>query len=314
MQTERILELPLVREDEDNICLPLVISVIARYWHQDIPLEEAKMIARRYPNIKASIMIEGIELAEKYNFKAFIYNGNIRDLKKRIEQGLPPIVITPGIKDIVQHALVVQGYDESKRKILTYIPEPDKMGAIEEHKFKELWEEDDNLTLLLVPEDMSMYVKENLKFLRSNRVCFEAERARLLGKHDEAIKLLNNAKEDNPRLWYMLGVIYSDLADNEKAIECYKQSLALNKRFYLAYRALGNLYLKMKDYVNAEKYYNRAIEINPNRFASIYKNRAIARIELDKKDDAIKDLELYIQHYPDARDRAAIEDTIKELS
>ncbi len=314
MQAERILELPLVREDEDNICLPLVISVIARYWHQDIPLEEAKSIARRYSNVKASIMIEGIELAEKHAFKAFIYNGNIKDIKKRIEQGLPPIVIMPGIKDIVQHALVIQGYDESKNKIMTYIPEPDKIGSIEEQKFKELWKEDDNLTLLLVPEDMSMYVKEDLKFLRSNRACFEAEKARLLGKYEEAIKLLDNAKEDNPRLWYMLGVIYSDLAYNDKAIECYKHSISLNKRFYLACRALGNLYLKTKDYANAEKYYSKAIEINPNRFAPIYKNRAIARLELNDKDNAIKDLKLYLQHYPDARDRDAIEYTIKELS
>ena len=306
--------MPLVREDEDNICLPLVISVIARYWHQDIPLDEAKKIARKYNNIKASIMIEGIELAEKHNFNAFIYNGNIRDLKKRIEQGMPPIVIMPGIKDVVQHALVIQGYDDSKRKILTYIPEPDKVGAIEEAKFKELWAEDDNLTLLLVPEDMSMYVKEQLKFLSSNRACFEAERLRLLGKHDEAIKLLSNAKESNPRLWYMLGVIYSDLADSKNAIKCYREAIALNKRFYLAYRALGNLYLKMKDYANAEEYYTKAIKINANRFAPIYKNRAIARIELNKRNDAIRDLELYLKYYPDARDRSAIEDTIKELS
>ncbi|GIU72175.1 MAG: hypothetical protein KatS3mg003_1654 [Candidatus Nitrosocaldaceae archaeon] len=314
MQTERILDLPLVREDEDNICLPLVISVVARYWHQDIPLEEAKSIARKYPNVKASIMIEGIELAEKHNFKTFIYKGDIKDLKKRIEQGFAPIVIMPGIKDVVQHALVIQGYDESKRKILTYIPEPDKMGAIEEQKFKELWEEDDNLTLLLVPDDMSMYVKDNLKFLRSNRVCFEAERARLLGKHEEALELLSNSKEDNPRVWYMLGVIYSDLKDYKRAEECYKQALAFNKRFYLAYRGLGNLYLKIKDYKRAEEYYTRAIEINPNRFAPIYKNRAIARLELGKNKDAVEDLRLYLKYYPDASDKASIEAYIKELS
>lgn len=313
MQAERILELPLVREDEDNICLPLVISVIAKYWHQEIPLEEAKSIARRYPNVKASIMIEGIELAEKHDFKAFIYKGNIRDIKKRIEQGLPPIVITPGIKDVVQHALVIQGYDESKKKILTYIPEPDKIGAIDENKFNKLWEEDEYLTLLLVPDDMSMYVKENLKFLESNRACFEAERLRLLARYEEAIKLLNNITEDNPRLWYMRGVIYSDLGDNDNAIECYKKALALNKRFYLSYRALGNLYFKMHDYTNAEKYYSRAIEVNPHRFAPIYKNRAIARLELGKKEDAIRDLRLYIEQYPDARDRRAIENTIREL-
>ena len=314
MQAERMLDLPLVREDEDNICLPLVISVVARYWHQDLPLEEAKEIAKKYPNVKASIMIEGIELAERHGFVAYAYKSNIKDLKKRIDQGLPLIVIMPGIRDIVQHALVIQGYDDSRRRILTYIPEPDKVGAIHEDKFKELWLEDDNLALLMLPEDMSMYVKDDLRFARSNRACFEAERLRLLNKHSEAINLLKGIDEDNARLYYMLGVLYSDLNDIDNAIKCYENALRINDRFYLAYRALGNIYLKAKDYNKAVEYYTKAIAINPSRFAPIYKNRAIAFIELAKVKDAVEDLKLYLKYNPDARDRDAIKASIEELS
>ena len=63
MESEHLLLLPLVSEDEENICLPLVITVVSKYWGIDLPLSEAKDVARKYPNIKGSIMIEGIELA-----------------------------------------------------------------------------------------------------------------------------------------------------------------------------------------------------------------------------------------------------------
>lgn len=309
---EKILDLPLVREDEDNICLPLVISVITRYWHEPIPLEEAKSRTRLYPNMKASIMIEGIELAEKNKFKAYIYQGSISDLKKRIDQGLPPIVIMPGIKDVVQHALVIQGYDG--KKILTYIPQPNSMGAIDEHKFNMLWQEDDNLTLLVVPDDMSIYVKDELRFLQSNRASFEAERLRIFARYEEAIELLNRFKgERNARIYYMLGILYSDIKRYDDARNHYEESLSINKRFYLSYRALGNLYLKLKDYSKAEEYYSRAIEINPIRFAPIYKNRAIARLEMNAKEDALKDLQLYLTYNPDAYDKSSIEMTIRDL-
>lgn len=307
------MDLPLVREDEDNICLPLVVSVVARYWHEPIPLEEAKSIAKRYQGIKASIMIEGIELAERHNFKTYIYHGSINDLKRRIDQGLPPIVILPGIRDIVQHAVVVQGYDD--KRILTYVPKPNNIGAIDENRFELLWREDDNITLLIVPDDMSMYVKEEMRSLQSNRVSFEVERLRIYAKYNEAIELLSRfTGERNARIHYMLGVLYSDINRYDDARQCYNEAIAINDRFYLAYRALGNLYLKLKDYRKADEYYTKAIEINPMRFAPIYKNRAIARLEMNAKDDAIKDLRAYLAYNPDAYDKVSIEINIKELS
>ena len=64
----------------------------------------------------------------------YIYKGSIKDLKKRIDQGIPPIVILPGIRETVQHATIVSGYNSEETGILTYIPEPDTIGAIPESK------------------------------------------------------------------------------------------------------------------------------------------------------------------------------------
>jgi len=312
-----MLELPLVREDEDNICLPLVISVVSRYWGEEIPINEAKEIANMYPKIKGTIMIEGIELAEKHGFRSFIYRGSLQDLKKRIDQGLPPIVILPGIQETVQHATVISGYDDSTNRVLTYFPEPEKIGAITYKQFNELWRQDDNVTMMLVPDDMAKYVKnDSLIFTKSNRPCFVAEKLQMQGKHKEAVSILLKAKDDepeNPRVWNLLGSLYNELG-SEEAVGCYEQAIKLNAMYYLAYRGLGNYYLKKKDYSTAEKYYSKAIEINPNRFGPIYKNRAVARLEIGNKQGAASDFAQYLDQCPSVADRANVEEMIRQLS
>ena len=312
-----MLELPLVREDEDNICLPLVISVVSRYWGEEITINEAKEIANMYPKIKGTIMIEGIELAEKHGFRSFIYRGSLQDLKKRIDQGLPPIVILPGIQETVQHATVISGYDDSTNRVLTYFPEPEKIGAITYKQFNELWRQDDNVTMMLVPDDMAKYVEnDSLIFTKSNRLCFVAEKLQMQGKREEAVSILLKAKDDepeNPRVWNLLGSLYNELG-SEEAVGCYEQAIKLNAMYYLAYRGLGNYYLKKKDYSTAEKYYSKAIEINPNRFGPIYKNRAVARLEIGNKQGAASDFAQYLDQCPSVADRANVEEMIRQLS
>ncbi|MFQ5940384.1 MAG: tetratricopeptide repeat protein [Nitrososphaerales archaeon] len=315
--SDHLLELPVVTEEEDNICLPLVISVVSRYWNEEIPISEAKEIAKIYPKIRGAIMMEGIELAERHGFKSYIYHGSIQDLKKRIDQGLPPIVILPGIQETVQHASVISGYDDSVNRVLTYFPEPDKIGAIKYKQFNELWKQDDNITMLIVPHDMSkIIVNDELMFTQSNRLCFLAEKLHLQGRYDEGFSTLLKAKEiepDNPGVWNQLGRLYNE-RNNEEAITCYLQAIKLNSSFYLAYRGLGNYYLKKRGYPNAEKYYSNAIAINQSRFGPVYKNRAIARLEMGNKKGAASDFSTYLEQCPNAADKTDVQEMIKELT
>jgi hypothetical protein len=308
--------LPLVDERDENICLPLVINVVSKYWGEEIPLEEAIEIAKKYPKMKGSIMMEGIELAERHGFVSYIYKGSIKNLKKRIDQGIPPIVILPGIRDTVQHATIVSGYNSEERRILTYIPEPDTIGAIPEAKFEHDWEQDDMITLVLIPEDMKdLFKNEELKFKDSNRICFEAEKLRQQDKIYDAIKKLHkasNSDDENPQVWCLLAGMHNELNSSE-AVVCYEKTVRLNPKYYLAYRGLGNYYLKRKDYSLAEAYYTKAIDINPYRFGPIYKNRAVARLQLNNNSGAKEDLTMYLEQTPNVADRKNIEDTISQL-
>ncbi|TLX95329.1 MAG: tetratricopeptide repeat protein [Thaumarchaeota archaeon] len=313
MESIHTLSLPIV--NQENACLPLVINAVSKYWAVDLPLAEAIEIAKKYAGVKGSILIEGVELAERYGLSSAILNSSMRELRKMIDMGIPPIVILPGIRDVVQHASLIVGYDEMEKTIFHYIPEPDKIGAIPEEKFDQQWSEDDKLMILLFPSDIMSKIKfENKTKLESNRLCFNAEKLRLQGKVEDALHLLKRALEINPSNSTAACLVAGILNDTNSsdAIKYYKQSIELNPQCYLAYRGLGNYYIKIRDYKNAEKYYTAAVNINPQRFAPIYKNRAITRLEQKKSALAKEDFKKYLELLPDAPDAASIMQAIKE--
>jgi hypothetical protein len=307
------LTLPLVSKSEENARLPLVINVTTKYWGEDlVPVSgQAEPVAQ-----KGSVLIYGIELAESRGFVSYIYKGSPKDLKKRIDQGIPPIVIVPGIQDVVQHAMIVSGYNDEERRILFYVPEPDTVGAIPESRFVEDWAEDEMTTIVIIPNDMNDLMKnETLPFSRSNRLCFEAEGLRHAGNTNGAMAKLLEASDidqDNAQAWCLLGGMYNE-AGSEKAVSCYERAIKLNPRYYLAYRGLGNYFLKKKDYPMAESHYTKAASVNPGRFGPIYKNRAIARMQLGNNSGAKEDLTKYLEQMPFAPDRKAIDQAISEL-
>jgi tetratricopeptide (TPR) repeat protein len=314
MDPAHILSVPIVKEK--IISLPLVVSALSKYWGIDLPVSAAQEIAKKYPNLKRSILIEGIELAERQGLSAIISNSNLKELKKIIDIGIPPIVILPGIKDVGQHASIIIGYDEKESTNFHYVTEPDKIGFIPEKKFEELWQEDNRLMILLIPQDivpdLNTYDEKKTK---SNRLCFEGEKLRLQGSNDEAIFVLKKALEINklnPTALCLLAGILNDL-NSDEALKYYERTLEQNSKYYLAYRGLGNYYLKSKNYPNAEKYYSKAVDINPLRFAPIYKNRGIVKFEQKKFADAKEDFIKYLVQMPDASDRINIENAISQL-
>jgi tetratricopeptide (TPR) repeat protein len=310
-QPEHVISLPLVSKNEDSADLPLVVNVVIKYWGEDLSPQTAAAASDR-----GGAMIHGIELAERLGFESYLYKSSMKDLKRRIDQGIPPIVIMPGIQATVQHAMVVSGYNSEERRILTYVPEPDTVGAIPESKFEQDWEQDDMTAIIMIPSDMKELLKnENLMFPKSNRICFEAEGLRQHGKVNEAIESLQKATEidpDNAQAWSLLGGIYNE-TNSDKAVPCYEKAIKMNARYYLAYRGLGNYYLKKKDYSLAEAYYTKAIEINPSRFGPIYKNRAIARMQRDNNEGAKEDLVKYLEQMPSADDRKSVQEALDQF-
>ena len=316
LDSEHTLILPLLDNKKDHVCLPLAINVILSYWGEYDLDREAEERSRKYKDIKGSVFIEGIEIAETRGYLPKIFKSNLQILKKKIDQGIPSIVIMPGLKETIQHATVVTGYDPKEDRIITYVPEPDTVGSIPEKKFLELWEQDGSLAIIIIPNDLKINDEDNSNKDPTYKMCFEAERLLYIGRITEAIEKLRKAidiNKSNELALDMLGSIYNEMKSDE-AKDYFEASLKLNPKFYLAYRGIGNYYLRKEKYLLAEKYYSLAISINPNRFGPIYKNRGIVRLKLDDNKGAISDLTSYLDQCPNAHDKNNIELALRELS
>ena len=318
-QEDHQLLLPLV--EEENICLPLPINVVSRYWNIELPMAEAVESAKKYSDFNGSIMIEGIELAERHGLSLKIVHSSISELKMIIDAGIPPIVILPGIPEITQHASVITGYSKEDKTILHYIQKGNQEGeqqegAIPQDIFDREWSEEGRLLIIMAPSDtLSGIVLENNFQDKSNRLCFNSEKFNILKNTNEALAALKEAIELDSNNSTALH-LYGSMLNQQNSLECvsfYERSLKINNKSYLTFNALGNFYLKTNQFEKAENSYSKAIEINPKRSAKIYKNRAYIREKQNKNSDAKEDLKSYLKYFPQAPDRGIIEQAIREI-
>jgi len=313
------LLLPLV--EEENICLPLPINVVSKYWNVDLPMAEATESAKKYSGFNGSILIEGIETAERHGLSCKIVHSSLNELKKIIDLGIPPIVILPGIPEITQHASVITGYDEVEKTILHYIQKGNQEGeqqegAIPQDIFEKEWSEEGKLLIILAPSDiLSSIDMKNDSNQKSNRLCLVYEKQNILKNNTEALESLKQAIELDGNNSTALN-LFGGMLNTQKSPECvkyYEKCIEINDKSYLAFNGLGNFYLKTEQFKKAENYYTKAIEINSKRSAKIYKNRAYLRQQQNNNSGAKDDLKNYLKYYPKAPDRGIIEQAIREL-
>ena len=318
-QEDHQLLLPLV--EDENICLPLPINVVSRYWNIELPMAEAIESAKKYSEFNGSIIIEGIELAERHGLSCKIVHSSLIELKKIIDVGIPPIVILPGIPEITQHASVITGYNEEEKTILHYIQKGNQEGeqqegAIPQDIFDREWSEEGRLLIIIAPvETLSDITLENNSQDKSNRLCFNSEKLNILKNSNDAITALKEAIELDSNNSTALH-LYGAMLNQQNSLECvsfYEKSLEINNKSYLTFNGLGNFYLKTNQFEKAESSYSKAIDINPKRSAKIYKNRAYLREKLNKNSDAKEDLKSYLKYFPKAPDRGIIEQAIREI-
>jgi len=318
-QENHELILPLI--DEENPCLPLPINVVSKYWNIDLPMAEAIETTKKYSGFDGSILIEGIESAERHGLTCRIIHSSLLELKKIIDIGIPPIVILPGIPEITQHASIITGYNDEEKTILHYVQKGNQKGeqqegAIPQEIFEKEWSEEGQLLIILAPSEILSSLKlENDSNEKSNRLCFESERSAILKNFSESLEFLKQAihlDPNNSTTLNLLGAILNG-QNSPECIQYYKKCLELNDKSYLTLNGLGNFYLKTNEFEKAENFYTKAINVNPKRSAKIYKNRAFLREKQNKNSDAKDDLKNYLKYFPQAPDRGIIEQAIREL-
>ena len=69
----------------------------------------------------------------------------------------------------------------------------------------------------------------------------------------------------NIRAYYLLSAIYQGLKDDDKAIDCLKRTIYLDKNFIAGHFSLGCLYQKQKRQVMASKAFKNVVRLMINR-------------------------------------------------
>lgn len=131
---------------EDFQCGPASLAAVLNFWRVPITPEE---IARDIysPSARGTLTLDMIGFPEKKGMKTVHYQGDMDDLRNKIDSGYPLIVLVDlGLLIYQQHHfMVVVGYEEngvvahSGKEPLKRIPMKNFMKTWEKTKFWTLW-------------------------------------------------------------------------------------------------------------------------------------------------------------------------------
>ena len=116
---------------------------------------------------------------------------------------------------------------------------------------------------------MSQTIQLNIKQIFD--LAFENQKKK---NFDVAKKLYEKVIEINPNILnaqFNLGIIYEELNENEKAINCYEKVINLDPLFIQSYNNLGLIFRNLGEINKAKKYFLKIIDINP-KYPNAYNN------------------------------------------
>jgi len=120
---------------------------------------------------------------------------------------------------------------------------------------------------------------------------------------EKAISLVRKSLEtapNNAQAHYMLGRIYTQQKDYSKSISSYRLAAKLNPRMPRVFFNLGYIYFSVnKDYSQAQKMYQRVIELSPPFLDEALYNLAVVQKKLGKSKDCRKNLERAVALNPE---------------
>ena len=86
---------------------------------------------------------------------------------------------------------------------------------------------------------------------------------------------------------FNLGIIYEELNETQKAIDCYERVINIDPLFIHPYNNLGLIFRKLGQQEKAIKYFNKIIEINPN-YSKGYNNLGTIFVDQGKYKEAVE--------------------------
>lgn len=129
------------------------------------------------------------------------------------------------------------------------------------------------------------------------------------GAYDDAEEILQGFFAKNKKEWIIaheFGFIYFETHRYKKAIEMFKQVIALRPEEKEAYEHIGRAYIRLKQYATAIEWFEKTISLFPETHFS-YEGIVRTYAAQDRLDECVQWLQLQIKDYPEnARFRYAL--------
>jgi len=129
-----------------------------------------------------------------------------------------------------------------------------------------------------------------------------------IAEYQEAIRL----DPEDPQPHNNLGLIYKSQGRLEEAIMEYKEAIRLDPEDAVGYNHLAVVYYLQGKFEEAIAEWKMALQVDPEHVV-VHKNLGIAYRDLGRIQEAVAELETYVQLWPDAPDRAVVEQEIAKL-
>ena len=275
------LDVPFVAQ-KGYLCGPAALSSVLSYWGENISQEEiARAIYRS--SIRATLTVELEEYPLGLNFFSQGEESSLARLKTRLEEKLPVIVLwkNPFFYKSGFHYLVVVGYDDTRKTIISHTgAKPDV--AIPQESFRKRWQGADRWMLLVAPPervDWPLAPAEKLRLA----VLFERKR-----NLDRAEALYREVTEEAPGsaiAFLNLGNLYLKRTDLSAAEEHYKKAIVLDAKLADAYNNLAWVYVeKNENLPEAERLVKKALDLSDDKhvrymdtLGEVYRKRGMTR-------------------------------------
>ena len=171
----------------------------------------------------------------------------------------------------------------------------------------------------LFPPESAGQKPEGEGLSRFDRLAEEATRLNKREKYDEVISLLEphkaDKKNDSTLFFNELGIAYRNKGRLNEAIQAYEQAYARESQnpevSPVILNNLGYTYSLKKDYPKAIEQFEKAITLAP-RFKEAHSNLSLIYYELQKYEDALKEIEVVLKLDPNHEAAKKFRDRIRK--
>lgn len=144
------IDIPVVKQ-ENNFCGAASLTMVFKYWGKNI--SQYSVSDKIFDQSHKGILSNDLKsFSEDTGFLAFVYKGEINNIKENIKKGRPLIAAIRSQAPSGFHYVVIVGFDEELALIFVNDPYLGKMKRMNIKDFSERWKETNYWTLLLLPE------------------------------------------------------------------------------------------------------------------------------------------------------------------